>query len=191
MNIHFFPTPTDLKKWFIQNHGHEKELHVGFYKTASKKPSITWPQSVDEALCFGWIDGVRRSIDEECYQIRFTPRKPGSIWSNVNIKKAEDLIAKELMQPSGLAAYKLKKEHKAGIYAFEQGDIAFDAVQLNAFQTNKKAWQFFEAQPASYRKVATWWVLSAKQESTRVKRMGELVRDSENAMLIRTQRHRK
>jgi uncharacterized protein YdeI (YjbR/CyaY-like superfamily) len=186
--IHFFPTSTDLRNWFLNNHDKEKELHVGFYKTGSGKPSITWSQSVDEALCFGWIDGVRRSIDAESYQIRFTPRKPGSIWSNVNVAKAEDLVARGLMQPTGLAAYKLKKDHKAGIYAFEQPEITFDAAQLKQFTANKKAWAFFEARPASYRKVATWWVLSAKQETTRVKRMAELVSDSENWMLIKSQR---
>ncbi len=188
MKPHFFPTPADLRKWFENNHAKEQELIVGFYKTGSKKPSITWPQSVDEALCFGWIDGVRRSIDEESYQIRFTPRKPGSIWSNINIAKVEDLTAKGLMQPAGLAAYKHKKEHKAGIYSFEQGDIAFSADQLKLLKANKKAWAFFQAQSPSYKRVATWHVVSAKQEVTKSKRLQELIIDSENGMLIKSQR---
>jgi uncharacterized protein YdeI (YjbR/CyaY-like superfamily) len=180
----FFETPSDLRAWFSRNYTKEKELLVGFYKKDSGKPSITWPESVDQAICFGWIDGVRRTIDGESYSIRFTPRKPKSIWSAVNIRKAEELTAKGLMMPEGLKAFELREDHRSRIYSFEQGDIHFDETSLKLFKKNKKAWAFFESQPPSYRKPATWWVISAKQEATRSKRIQTLIADSESGIRV-------
>ena len=116
MEIVFFPTPPDLQKWFRRNHATERELWIGFYKKNSGRPSITWPESVDEALCVGWIDGIRKSIDEESYMIRFTPRRRGSIWSAVNIKRVEVLTNEKRMQPAGLAAFAARRENRSGIY---------------------------------------------------------------------------
>lgn len=175
----FFETSAAFRKWLKKNHKKENELLVGFYKVNSGKPSITWPQSVDEALCFGWIDGVRKSIDENSYCIRFTPRKSTSIWSNINIKKIEDLISKGLMEPAGIAIYEKRSEHTSRIYSYEKKAIKLSVEFEKAFKANKKAWTFFQSLAPSYRKPATNWVMSAKQETTRVKRLTELIADSE------------
>jgi uncharacterized protein YdeI (YjbR/CyaY-like superfamily) len=159
----FFAKPADFYKWLEKNHAKETELLVGFWKTHTRKPSMTWSESVDQALCFGWIDGVRKSIDEDSYTIRFTPRKPTSIWSKINIEKVEALTKKGLMRPAGLAAFEKRKANKSKVYSFEQENIAFTKEQEKAFKANKKAWDFFHSQPPSYRKPATWLVISAKQ----------------------------
>lgn len=171
----FFATPALFRKWFEKNHKKASELLVGFYKTGSGKPSITWPQSVDEALCFGWIDGVRRSIDGDSYSIRFTPRKPGSIWSAINIKKVAELTAKGLMKPEGLAAFEKRRDSHSKVYSFEQEKIDFDPNYEKLLKANKKAWTFFDKQVASYKKPAMHWVMSAKQEATRLKRLDTLI----------------
>lgn len=179
MEVVFFSKPTDFRKWLHKNHLKAKELIVGYYKTNSGKPSITWPESVDEALCFGWIDGIRRSIDEESYCIRFTPRKPGSIWSAINIKKVEDLTAKGLMQPAGIAAFEKRKEQKSQIYSYEQkGVSALSAGYEKMFKANKKAWEFFNTLAPSYRKAAIHLVMTAKQKATQLKRLNELIEAS-------------
>ncbi len=134
----FFSTPEEFRKWLEKNHQKEKELLVGFYKVGSKKPSITWPESVDQALCFGWIDGVRRSIDEESYSIRFTPRKPTSIWSAINIKKVEELTKAGLMKPEGLKAFELRKEEKSRVYSHEKETATLDPEFERTFKSNKK-----------------------------------------------------
>jgi uncharacterized protein YdeI (YjbR/CyaY-like superfamily) len=173
----FFPTQKDLRKWFEKNHKKEKELFAGFYKVSSSKPSVTWSQSVDEALCFGWIDGIRRSVDDESYCIRFTPRKPTSNWSAVNIKKAEELINLGLMKPEGLKLFNLRKEIKSKIYSYENPLVNFNKSYLKIFKANIKAWNFFQSMAPSYQKTTTRWVMSAKQEETRLKRLNELICD--------------
>ena len=184
MRAIFFPKQTDLRKWFEKNHLTEKELLVGFYKKDSGKASITWPQSVDEALCFGWIDGIRRSIDDISYSIRFTPRNPKSIWSAINIKKVENLSKLGLMKPAGIAAFEKLDLNKSKIYSFEQRSIKFDKKFEITFKSNKKAWVFFSKQVPSYRKPAIHWVMSAKQEETRLRRLNNLINDSEKQQKI-------
>ncbi|HXD34467.1 MAG TPA: YdeI/OmpD-associated family protein [Pyrinomonadaceae bacterium] len=175
MKIKYFKTPADLRKWFEKHYETEPELQVGYYKKDSGKKSITWPESVAEALCFGWIDGIRRSVDDDSYTIRFTPRKRTSIWSAINIKMAEDLIKRELMQPAGLAAYKARRENKSGIYAYEQREANIPEPYLGKLKQNKAAHKFFEEQPAWYRKQLSWWIVSAKKEETRLSRLAKLI----------------
>lgn len=175
MKPKFFKAPADFRKWLESHHTSETELLVGYYKRDSGKPSITWPESVDEALCFGWIDGIRRSIDDKSYSIRFTPRKPRSIWSAVNIKRAEDLVKQELMQPAGLKAFQAREENRSGIYSYEQRSPELPDEYGKQLKKNLRAWKFFQSQPPSYRKAANWWVVSAKKEETRVKRLNELI----------------
>lgn len=180
MTLKFFPTQTNFRRWLEENHERETELLVGFYKVGSGKPSMTWSQSVDEALCFGWIDGVRRSIDAESYSIRFTPRKSKSVWSAVNIKKVEELTEKGLMKTAGLAAFAKREESKSRIYAYENELKNFSADFEKQFKANKKAWNFFEKQANWYKKKATGWVMTAKQDATRKSRLEKLITESEN-----------
>jgi uncharacterized protein YdeI (YjbR/CyaY-like superfamily) len=174
----FFKTPTAFHKWLAANHAKSKELWVGFYKRGTGKPSLTWPESVDEALCFGWIDGIRKTVDEDSYKIRFTPRKPTSVWSAVNIRNVARLIGEKRMQPPGLKAFAARKENRSGIYAYEQRSPELVEPYLGKLKRNKAAWRFFSAQPAGYRKQMNWWVVSAKQEETRLKRLGKLIEAS-------------
>lgn len=175
MKLKFFRTPSDLRKWFDKHHANTQELWIGYYKKGSGKPSITWPESVDEALCYGWIDGLRKSIDEVSYKIRFTPRRTGSTWSAVNIKRAGQLREKGLMQAAGLKAFQALKEYKSGIYSYEQrGDHVVEPY-ASIFRRNKAAWAFFQAQSPSYRKVANWFIVSAKKEETRLRRLERLI----------------
>src|SRR6266496_3718180 len=178
MNLQFFKTPSAFRKWLAANHAKSKELRVGFYKKNSGKPSITWPESVDEALCFGWIDGVRKNIDEDSYMIRFSPRKPGSIWSAVNIRNAERLIEEGRMQPVGLKAYEARRACQSGIYSYEQRSPELVEPYLGKLKRDRKAWEFFQAQPPSYRKTMNWWIVSAKKEETRLKRLEQLIEES-------------
>jgi uncharacterized protein YdeI (YjbR/CyaY-like superfamily) len=175
----FFSAASAWRKWLEKNHATADELWVGFHKKASGKPSITWPESVDEALCFGWIDGVRKSIDADRYKIRFTPRRPGSTWSLVNTKRVEELSALGRMQSAGLVAFEARLEKRSGVYAYEQRKTAtLDPGQARQFRANKPAWDFFQSQPPSYRQTATWWVISAKREETRERRLATLIEDS-------------
>ena len=185
MNATFFSTPADLRKWFRRNHATEKELWVGFHKKHTGRPSITWPESVDEALCVGWIDGIRKTIDSESYMIRFTPRRRGSIWSAVNIKRVEVLTNEKRMQPAGLAAFAARVENKSGIYSYEQRSEQLPEPYASQLRKNKKAWRFFQDQPPSYRKVIGWWVVSAKQEETRRKRLARLADESARGRRLR------
>jgi uncharacterized protein YdeI (YjbR/CyaY-like superfamily) len=178
LNPKFFKTPSDFRKWLEAHHANSKELWVGFYKKNSGKPSIDWPESVNEALCFGWIDGIRKSIDEESYKIRFTPRKPASVWSSVNIRNVENLIKENRMQPAGLKAFEVRKENRSGIYSYEQRSAELVEPYLGKLKRNRAAWKFFEAQAAWYRKQMNWWVVSAKQEETRLKRLAKLIEES-------------
>lgn len=174
----FFAKQSDFRKWLQTNHEKKTELLVGFYKVGSGKPSITWPQSVDEALCFGWIDGVRKSIDKESYQIRFTKRKPTSIWSAINIKKIEALKNQGLMRPAGLASFEKRTESKSRIYSYEKDEAELTQNFKKQFKANKKAWHYFQSLAPSYRKVSTHWVMNAKQETTRLKRLQQLISES-------------
>jgi uncharacterized protein YdeI (YjbR/CyaY-like superfamily) len=175
----FFSTKSAFRKWFEKNHHSAKELLVGFYKVGTKKPCITWSESVDEAICFGWIDGVRKSIDEESYCIRFTPRKPGSIWSDINIKKVEILSKQGLMHSSGLEAFSRRQENKSRIYSYEKEPSSLPKDFLKQFKANKKAWKYFQSMAPTYQKSCIHWIIDAKQEATKLKRLEELIRDSE------------
>ena len=177
----YFETPAAFRTWLEQNHAGAEELVVGFHKKGTGQPSMTWPESVDEALCFGWIDGVRRSVDADRYTIRFTPRKAGSVWSNVNVKKVQVLLDQGRMQPAGLAAFAARQENRSGIYSHEQESVELSEPYGAVLRVNPKAWEFFQQQPASYRKAVSWWVMSAKQEATRQARLARLVACSANA----------
>jgi uncharacterized protein YdeI (YjbR/CyaY-like superfamily) len=175
----FFASPAEFRAWLEANHGQRTELVVGFYKRGSGKPSMTWSESVDEALCFGWIDGVRRSLDAERYTIRFTPRKPVSIWSNVNIAKVEMLLREGRMRPAGLAAWERRDPERSGIYSFERKTPAeFDPESLRRFKRARGAWAFFQQQPPGYRRLATHYVTSAKRPETRERRLSVLIEHS-------------
>jgi len=152
---------------------------VGFYKVGSGMASMTWSQSVDEALCFGWIDGVRKSIDKDSYQIRFTRRKPTSIWSAINISKIEELTKQGLMKPAGLASFENRQESKSKIYAYENAEVKLSTEFEKLFKANKKAWEYFQSLAPSYKKLSTHWVMRAKQDTTKIKRLKELIEDSE------------
>ena len=174
-DVTYFQTPADLRQWFRANHAKAAELWVGFYKKDSGRPSITWPESVDEALCVGWIDGIRKSLGHESYTIRFTPRRKGSIWSAVNIARVKVLRDEKRMRPTGVAAYAARLENKSGIYAYEQRRDRLEEPYAGLVKKNKAASAFFEAQPPSYRKVIGWWIVSAKQEATRMSRLKILI----------------
>lgn len=174
----FFATPAQWREWLERNGEREDEVLVGFHRRGSGKPSITWPESVDQALCFGWIDGVRRSIDKSSYTIRFTPRRRRSVWSKINVKRAGELIAAGLMQPAGMRAFEARQQERSGVYSFEQNEIAFDSSQEQQFKRAKAAWQFFQSQAPWYRRTATYWVISAKRDETKAKRLNILIEDS-------------
>ena len=175
----FFENQENFREWLSVNHEKESELIVGFYKVNSKLPSMSWSESVDQALCFGWIDGVRKSIDEFSYQIRFTKRKVNSIWSAINIEKVENLIKKDLMQEAGIISYSKRKEAKSKIYSHEQSEVIFPIEFENIFKENIVAWEYFNNLPPSYKKTSKHWVMSAKQEKTKISRLNELINDSQ------------
>lgn len=175
MNPKFFKTRSELRKWFEKNHKTKKELIVGFYKTGSGKSGIRWSESVDEALCFGWIDGIVRSIDKDSYCHRFTPRRPLSNWSNINIRKVEELTKKRLMMPEGLKAFSLRKEERSGVYSFENDKKILPNKLKKKFQADKKAWEFFKMQPPYYQKTILHWLMSAKKEETQLSRLEKLI----------------
>ncbi len=179
MNPIFFENPQAFRVWLEENYTTAKELIVGYYKVSTGKPSMTWSESVDQALCFGWIDGIRRSIDDESYCIRFTPRKPNSNWSAVNIKKVDELIASGQMTPAGMKLFEMRKEAKSEVYSYENRIETFPPEVEKRFQQNEKAWAFFSKQAPSYRKTAIYWVMSAKQEATFEKRFAQLIKSSE------------
>ena len=178
MKPRFFRTQSDFRNWLEKNHVKKQELFVGFYKKNSGKPSITYPEALDEALCFGWIDGVRKSISDDAYTNRFSPRKPGSNWSNVNVRHVERLTKLGRMAPAGLAAYALRDPKKTGVYSFENSSREFSPAFKKLFRANKLAWQFFEQQPPSFRRMSIHWVMSAKQEETRKRRLAQLIESS-------------
>ncbi len=178
-DIKYFSTISEFREWLEENHGSERELQVGFYKKNSGRFNFSWSEAVDVAICYGWIDGVRNAVNEIGYTVRFTPRKPTSIWSAVNIKKVEELSRLGLMRPAGIAAFERRDEKKSVIYAYEQKNASLSEDYEARFRANAKAWEFFEAQAAYYRRTAIWWVISAKQEETRLKRLGILISNSE------------
>ena len=181
----FFAKPLQFRSWLAKHHKTADELLVGFYRRDSGKPSITWPESVDQALCFGWIDGVRKSLGDEAYTIRFTPRRKGSIWSAVNIKRAHELSEAGLMRPAGLAAFEKRDEKKSAIYSYEQRTTtAFDPAYEKTFRANKKAWAFFAGQPPWYQRVVRYAVMSAKNEATRLRRLQRVIDASANGKRV-------
>ena len=187
----FFKTSADFRAWLEENHQKERELWVGYYKKATKLASITWPESVDEALCFGWIDGIRKSIDETSYVIRFTPRKPTSHWSDVNISRVKELKKNGLMQAAGLEAYKKRKKEKSGRASYEQKSVELSADYLKKIKANTKAWQYFDALAPSYKKMTIWFVMSAKREETRLKRLEVVISSSSQGLKIPALRYGK
>lgn len=176
----FFSDPAEFRNWLKTNYQTETEVFVVYYKVGTKKPSMSWSESVDEALCFGWIDGVRRSIDHESYCNRFTPRNPKSNWSTINIKKVEELIRLGKMMPAGLAAFEKLREDRSAIYSYENRPEKFDPDMEVLFRKNAEAWNFFSTQPPSYRKTIIYWVVSAKQQSTKLSRLNKLIEASAN-----------
>jgi uncharacterized protein YdeI (YjbR/CyaY-like superfamily) len=182
----FFESPAAFREWLEANHESAAEVWVGLYKVQKGQTiPLSWSQAVDQALCFGWIDGIAKGIDDTRRKQRFTPRRKGSIWSAVNIKKVEVLTAQGLMHPKGLQAYAERKEEKSKVYSHEQGEVTLEPEQEATFRANGKAWDFFHTQAPSYRKAALWWVVSAKREETRQKRLATLIEDSANGRRLK------
>ena len=180
MEARFFATPQDFRAWFEAHHADADELLVGFYKKGTGRPSITWPESVDEALCFGWIDGIRRRIDDESYSIRFTPRRTRSIWSAVNIRRAGELIAEGRMTPAGMAAFEARDEERSAAYSYEQRHKAKLSPEQEArLRADPAVWARFQSRPPSWRRAAVYWVTSAKQPETRERRLTRLIEGAE------------
>jgi uncharacterized protein YdeI (YjbR/CyaY-like superfamily) len=176
---HFFPSLSAWRAWLEEHHAESKELWVGLYKKNSGRPSITWPEAVDGALCYGWIDGLRKSVDTTSYKIRFTPRKPRSIWSAVNVKRATELSTMGSMHAAGLLAFQKREGKRSEIYSYEQRKVAkLPAAYEKGFRAHPAAWKFFRAQAPWYQRTAIWWVISAKKEETRLKRLAALIEDS-------------
>ena len=171
----FFRTPADFRRWLAKNHAIAAELWVGFYRKSSGRLSITWSEAVDEALCFGWIDGVRKRVDEIRYTNRFSPRRTRSIWSAINVKRARELRKQKRMRAAGLKAFAARIENRSGVYSYEQRPTQLPAQYAKLLKKNKTAWDFFRAQPPSYQKMITWYVVSAKKEETRSQRMAKLI----------------
>jgi len=177
--VTWFETPAAWREWLEEHHATQSELWVGLRKK-HVPVGITWQEAVDEALCFGWIDGIANAVDADGYTCRITPRKPRSIWSAVNLKRIEELIAEGRMHDSGLRVYRERDESRAGLYSFEQAEIAFEDGQLATFAANEAAWTWFQSQPPGYQRQATWWVVSAKRPETRERRLAHLIEDSAN-----------
>jgi uncharacterized protein YdeI (YjbR/CyaY-like superfamily) len=171
----FFSSPAEFRKWLTANHTKATELLVGFHKVGSGKPSLTWPQAVDEALCYGWIDSVGKSLGAHSYTIRFTPRRPRSFWSNKNIASATRLTKAGRMRAAGRKAFAARTDERSGAYSFEKEEIVFDALLAKRFRASRAAWDFFGAQPPGYQKTMRHWVMSAKHEETRIKRLSRII----------------
>ena len=184
-NPKFFKSPEAFGRWLESNHSSAQELWVGFHRKSTGKPSLTWAESVDEALCFGWIDGIRKTVDEARYAIRFTPRRPGSNWSSINIQRARALIKEGRMRPAGLTAFEDRHKARAEGYSYENRPRQLPSRYLKVLKANKAAWAFYRDQPPGYRRSATWWVLSAKREETRLKRLSALIRDAAEGRRVR------
>jgi uncharacterized protein YdeI (YjbR/CyaY-like superfamily) len=181
----FFETPVAFRAWLEEHHAVESQLIVGFYKRGSGRPSMTWDESVDEALCFGWIDGVRRSLGEDSYSIRFTPRKPTSIWSTLNVSRVAELEKQGRMAPAGRRAFAARAPERTGVYSFEQDTAAgLTPEEESGLRANARAAAFFDAQPPWYRRAATHWIASAKRSETRRRRLAQLISDSEDGRTV-------
>jgi uncharacterized protein YdeI (YjbR/CyaY-like superfamily) len=180
----FFETQADLRRWLDKNHGGVAELWIGFWKAGSGKTGLTYEEAVEEALCFGWIDGLVKRFDERAYMQRFTPRRPKSIWSAINIAKIEALKKAGRMAAPGLAAYEARDPKRANLYSFENRDVALGAPFEKHFRAKAKAWKFFEAQPPGYKRLAAFWVMSAKKEETRERRFRRLLEDSARGLRV-------
>ena len=178
--IIYFKTSEEWSNWLEQRHNEESELWVGFFKKKSYKAGITYSEALDVALCFGWIDGIRKRVDDDRYMIRFSPRKPNSYWSAVNVERVKTLTERGLMQPPGLKAFQEYDPKDTDQYSYERPNRKLDPAYEEQFRKNPKAWVFFQSQPPSYRKTASWWVMSAKTEETRQRRLSTLINDSEN-----------
>jgi uncharacterized protein YdeI (YjbR/CyaY-like superfamily) len=175
MKPRFFATTARFRAWLERNHDTAAELWVGFHRKGSGKPSISWPEAVDQALCFGWIDGIRKRVDDTSYMNRFTPRKPTSTWSDRNVTRTRELIEQGLMAPAGLRAFEARRDNRIGIYSYEQRPQELPATYARPFRANARAWKAWRAMPPGYRKAATWWVISAKREETRERRLATLI----------------
>lgn len=182
MQPKFFTSPEKFRRWLEQNHDRRAELLVGFHKKSAEKKSITYSEALDEALCFGWIDGVRKSFNETSYTIRFTPRKSRSIWSNVNVRHVERLKKEGRMQPPGLEAYNRRDAKRTGIYSFENRPRELSPEYEKIFRQNKAAWKFFQEQPAGYKRLMVFRTMSAKKEETRLRRLQQLIESSEKGV---------
>ena len=179
MKAIYFASPAEWRHWLEEHHADAAEVLVGFHKRGSGKPSLTWAESVDDALCFGWIDGVRKRVDDTRYTIRFTPRKPTSTWSAVNVAKMKELEAAGRMTAAGRAAFLRRREDRTATYSYEQRHlVAFEPAAERRFRANRRAWSYWQAQPPSYRATATFWVTSAKREETRERRLSKLIENS-------------
>jgi uncharacterized protein YdeI (YjbR/CyaY-like superfamily) len=181
----FFPSPAEWRRWLASHHKSAGELRVGFYKRESGKPSLTWAEAVDEALCYGWIDGVRKRINGHSYTIRFTPRRRTSTWSAVNVRRVKELIRRGRMRTAGTRAYLARSQANTGIYSFEQRRVVLPSVLQRQFKASTAAWRFFQSQAPWYQRAAIWWVVSAKREETRRRRLAVLIDDSGHARTIR------
>ncbi len=175
MKITHFTSAIELRRWLRQNHTRAAELWVGFYNKQSGRGSVTYPEALDEALCYGWIDGIRKRVDDQSYTIRFTPRRPNSIWSNVNLRHIERLKKFGRMRAAGLAAFAARTAARSGLYSFEQRPLEFPAALEKPFRARRRAWNFWQAQPPGYRRTVIWWVISAKQDTTRQCRLTALI----------------
>jgi uncharacterized protein YdeI (YjbR/CyaY-like superfamily) len=176
--VRHFPGPAAFRRWLEAHHARSTELWVGFHNKASGLGGLSYAEALDEALCFGWIDGVRRKVDQDSYTNRFTPRKRGSIWSNVNVRHAERLVAEGRLRPAGLAAFEARLASRTGVYSFERRPERLPPGLERRLRASAAAWAFWSVQPPGYRRVATWWVVSAKQEETRERRLARLLADS-------------
>jgi uncharacterized protein YdeI (YjbR/CyaY-like superfamily) len=174
-----------FRAWLDEHHATASELWVGLYKKGSGRPTITWPEAVDEALCFGWIDGVRQRIDDESYMNRFTPRKPNSNWSAVNVRRVEELTKQRRMRAAGLKAFRERREDETATYSYElRHQVKLDPAQERRFRSKQRAWEWFQTQPKGYRTTAVYWVMSAKKPETRERRLTTLIEDSEQGMRV-------
>jgi uncharacterized protein YdeI (YjbR/CyaY-like superfamily) len=180
MNPTYFPTPAGFRAWLTENHAACVELFVGFHKRDSGKPSITYPEALDQALCFGWIDGVRKSVSPTSYMVRFTPRKTKSYWSKVNTNRANELVKLGLMQPPGAKVFAARDQATTARYSFERETAKLTPAATKQVKSNAKAWSFFQSQPPYYKRVCTWWVINAKQDPTRQRRLQTLIAASAN-----------
>lgn len=184
MEARYFRTPADFRRWLQTHHAKETELWVGFHKVDSGEPSITWPESVDEALCYGWIDGRRQRVDEQRYRIRFSPRKPNSIWSSVNIRRMAELEAAGRVKPAGSTAFAARSTERSSVYSYERRPEALPPAQRAVLDTDAAAAAFFDAQNGSYRRACCNWVAAAKQEATRERRLQSLLEHCQRAALL-------